>query len=176
MLWKWKPACDTASHSLILVKKKKNSEVLMRTWRNWNSPALLSGKWNDAAISYGKWFRNYHLKLPVWTSSSPPRYKFQRIEGRDPGTCTPVSIAALFRVAKKRASLVAQWGKNLAAIRETWVRFLGWKDPLEEGIATHPSILAWSLVGCSPWGGKESDTTDWLSTAQSLFNQSSQRR
>ena len=40
------------------------------------------------------------------------------------------------------ASLVAQLVKNLPAMRETWVRFLGWEDPLEEGMATHSSILA----------------------------------
>ena len=32
--------------------------------------------------------------------------------------------------------------KNLPAMQETWVRSLGWEDPLEEGMATHPSILA----------------------------------
>ena len=37
-------------------------------------------------------------------------------------------------------SLVAQTVKNLPAMRETWVRPLGWKDPLEEGKATHSSI------------------------------------
>ena len=40
------------------------------------------------------------------------------------------------------ASLVAQLVKNLPAKRETWVRSLGWEDPLEEGMATHSSILA----------------------------------
>ena len=39
-------------------------------------------------------------------------------------------------------SLVAQLVRNLPAMRETWVRSLGWEDPLEEGIATHSSILA----------------------------------
>ena len=38
-------------------------------------------------------------------------------------------------------SLVDQLVKNLPAMRETWVRFLGWKDPLEKGKATHASIL-----------------------------------
>ena len=38
--------------------------------------------------------------------------------------------------------LVAQLVKNLPAIRETWVRSLGWEDPLEKGMATHSSILA----------------------------------
>ena len=37
--------------------------------------------------------------------------------------------------------------KNLPAILETWVRSLGWEDPLEEGMATHSSILAWRI----PW-------------------------
>ena len=40
------------------------------------------------------------------------------------------------------ASLVAQMIKNLPAIWETWVRFLGWGYPLEEGMATYSSILA----------------------------------
>ena len=35
--------------------------------------------------------------------------------------------------------------KNLPAIRETWVRSLGWEDPLEEGMAAHSSILAWRI-------------------------------
>ena len=39
-------------------------------------------------------------------------------------------------------SLVAQLVKNLPAIRETWVRSLGWEDPLEKGKATHSSVLA----------------------------------
>ena len=35
--------------------------------------------------------------------------------------------------------------KNLLAMRETWVWSLGWEDPLEEGMATHFSILAWRI-------------------------------
>ena len=38
-------------------------------------------------------------------------------------------------------SLVAQMVKNLPAMWETWVQSLGWEDPLEEGMATHSSIL-----------------------------------
>ena len=45
------------------------------------------------------------------------------------------------------ASLVAQLAKNLPAVRETLVRFLGWEDPLEKGTSTHSSILAWRI----PW-------------------------
>ena len=46
-----------------------------------------------------------------------------------------------------RVSLVAQLVKNLPAMQETWVQSLGWEDPLEEGKATHSSILAWR----TPW-------------------------
>ena len=43
------------------------------------------------------------------------------------------------------ASLVAQMVKNLPAMQETWVQSLGWEDLLEEGRATHSSILAWRI-------------------------------
>ena len=43
------------------------------------------------------------------------------------------------------ASLVAQLVKNLPAMQETWVQSLGWEDALEEGMATHSSILAWRI-------------------------------
>jgi len=43
------------------------------------------------------------------------------------------------------ASLVVQTIKNLPAMWETWVQSLGWEDILEEGMATHSSILAWRI-------------------------------
>ena len=43
------------------------------------------------------------------------------------------------------ASLVAQMVKNLPAMQETWIRSLGWEDPLEEGMATDSSIPAWRI-------------------------------
>ena len=46
---------------------------------------------------------------------------------------------------KARASLAVQMVKNLPAIWETWVQSLGWEGPLEEGMATHSSILAWKI-------------------------------
>ena len=45
------------------------------------------------------------------------------------------------------ASLVAQLVKNPPAVQETWVRSLGWEDPLEKGKVPHSSILAWRI----PW-------------------------
>ena len=63
------------------------------------------------------------------------------------------------------AGLVAQLLKDLPGMQVTWVRFLGWEDPLEKEVAPHSSILAWRI----PWteepgrllsmGLQESDTT-----------------
>ena len=60
------------------------------------------------------------------------------------------------------ASVVAQLVKNPPAMGETWIRSLGWEDPLEKGKVTHSSILAWHGL-YHPWGLKESDTTEQLS-------------
>ena len=67
---------------------------------------------------------------------------------------------------------MAQTVKNLPAVRETWVQSLGWEDPLQKGMATHSSILAWTI----PWteepgrlqsmGLQESDTTEALTLQQ----------
>ena len=71
-----------------------------------------------------------------------------------------------------RASLVAELVKNPLEMRETWVQSLGWEDPLEKGIATHSSILAWRIHGLyRSWGCKDSDTTEWL-----LLNQECRHR
>ena len=55
---------------------------------------------------------------------------------------------------------MAQLVKNLPAMRETWVRSLGWEDTLEEGTSTHSSILAWRI----PW-------TEELGELQSMRSQ-----
>ena len=46
--------------------------------------------------------------------------------------------------------------KNLPALRETWVQFLGWEDPLEKGMATHYSILARRIPRTEEPGGLQS--------------------
>ena len=60
---------------------------------------------------------------------------------------TPQSTSFAWLLECRRASPVAQMVKNLPAIQETWVRSLGWEDPLEKGTTTHSSILAWRI----PW-------------------------
>ena len=63
--------------------------------------------------------------------------------------------------------------QSLPAMWESQVRSLVWEDPVEKEMATHFSLLAWrihgqrSLVGYSPWGHKESDTTERLTLSLS---------
>ena len=70
------------------------------------------------------------------------------------------------------ASLVAESVKNLPAMWETSVPSLGWEDPLEEGMVTHSSILAWIFLKTrGAWWAAvhrvtESNSTERLSTAQ----------
>ena len=55
-----------------------------------------------------------------------------------------------------RTSLVAQKVKNLPAMRETQVRFLGGEDPMEKGTATHSNILPWRIPWTEEPGGPQS--------------------
>ena len=63
--------------------------------------------------------------------------------------------------------------KNLPAMQETQVQPMNQEDPLEKGMATHTSLLAWRIPwteeagGYSPWGHKESDMTKWLTLPSS---------
>ena len=59
---------------------------------------------------------------------------------------------------------MGQLVKNLPTMWETRIQSLGWEDTLENGKATHSSILDWRIPWTlySPWGCKESDTTEWL--------------
>ena len=51
---------------------------------------------------------------------------------------------------------MAQTVKNLPVMQETWAQSLGWGDPLEEGIATHSSTLAWEIPWTEEPGGLQS--------------------
>ena len=55
-----------------------------------------------------------------------------------------------------RLRLVAQMVKRLSAMQETWVRSLGWEDPLEKEMAAHSSILAWRIPWTEEPGGLQS--------------------
>ena len=70
------------------------------------------------------------------------------------GRCTGEGIG--YPVQYSWASLVAQLVKNPPAVWEMWVRSLGQEDPLEKGIATHSSILAWRIPWTKETGGLQS--------------------
>ena len=63
--------------------------------------------------------------------------------------CLETSLASI-------GSLMAQLVKNLSAMQETRVQSLGWEDPLEKGMATHSSILAWRIPWTEEPGGLQS--------------------
>ena len=54
-------------------------------------------------------------------------------------------------------------------MQKTWVRSLGWEDPVEKRWVTHSSIRLENSMDYSPWGRKESDTTEWLSLSLSML-------
>ena len=72
--------------------------------------------------------------------------------------CTEISLSGhVFRVYYDiYPSLVAQTVKNLPSVQKTWLWSLGWEDPLEKGMATHSSILAWRIVWTEKPGGLQS--------------------
>ena len=67
-----------------------------------------------------------------------------------------ISVWSIFE--EKWASLVAQMIKNLPPMRETWVRSLGQENPLEKGMATHSSTLAWRIPWIEKPGGLQTHT------------------
>ena len=67
--------------------------------------------------------------------------------GSIPGSGRSAGEGISYPLQYSWVSFVAQLVKNLPAMGETWVRSLGWEDPLEKGKATHSSILAWRI----PW-------------------------
>ena len=62
-----------------------------------------------------------------------------------PGSVRPTGEGIGYPLQYSLASLVAQVVKNPPAKQETWVRSLGWEDPLEKGKATYSSILTWRI-------------------------------
>ena len=72
--------------------------------------------------------------------------------------------------------------KNMPVMQETWVWSLDQKDPLEKGMATHSSILAWRIPWTEEPGGlqsmrsKESHTTEWLALVCSSITKKKQNK
>ena len=81
-----------------------------------------------------------------------------------------VTIYRYLKIPSTRVSLVAQMVKNLPAVQETWVRSLGWEDPLEKGRATHSSILAWKVPWTVQSMGLQRVGHDWVTCTSLHFN------
>ena len=77
-----------------------------------------------------------------------PDLEFRVPGSAEPGlSCTICQFLTNWFCLRRWTSLVVQTVKNLPATQETWVQSLGWEHPLEKGMATHFSILAWRI----PW-------------------------
>ena len=101
-----------------------------------NQTTLLAGIWGPDSLSHS---------IAI---SGPPIFS-----SSEQSSCSSLYYIRFLRLRllklnlRTGASLVAQRLKHRPAMRETWVRSLGWEDPLEKEMATHSSILAWRV----PW-------------------------
>ena len=92
------------------------------------------------------------LSLAVsWASIVAQLVKESACNAADPGLIPGLGRSSAegtgYTLQYSWASLMTQLVKNPPAMWETWVRSLGWEDPLEKGTASHSSILAWRV----PW-------------------------
>ena len=95
------------------------------------------------------------LGFPGGSAGKESAYNAE-IPGSIPGSTKSTGEGIGYPLQYSWASLVAHLVKNLPAAWETWVRSLGWKDPLEKGKATHSHILAWRIPWTQEPGGLQS--------------------
>ena len=113
-----------------------------------------------------KWLASFWLLILKYPKTEI-KYKFlskknSGLKGLNlPAGLFILSLVTLQSVWFFGVSLVAQLVKTLPAMQETWVCSLAWEDPLEQGKATHSSILAWRIPGTVQSMGSQSQI--WLS-------------
>ena len=83
-------------------------------------------------------------------------HKLPLTDSRNKSWNSPLKHSTLGISTIQTGLLVAQTVSNTPAMRETWTPSLGWEDPLEEGMATHSSILAWKSLRTEEPGGLQS--------------------
>ena len=126
------------------------------------SPAC-TGEGNDNPLQYSC-LGNHRNRGAWWAAVYAVAQRWTRLKRLSSSSSSSSSYL--------RASLVALTVKNPPAVRETWVLSLGWEDPLEEGMATHSSILAWRIpmdrgaCQATVHGITMLDTTEQWNTAQ----------
>ena len=138
---------------LLSHKKEQNNTIC----NNMDGPRYCHTEWSksEKEISFDI---TYLWNLKKW-------YRWAYLQNRNSHRCRKQTYGY------QGASLTNQLVKNPPEMRETWIRSLGWEDPLEEGRATHSSILAWRIpMDRGVWWATvhwvpESDTTQRLNTA-----------
>ena len=106
---------------------------------------IIKSIWKQAKIAVGRIIQNLHMPSISTCLSYCPFMRWSKIiPPKDlvfiPGVCECITLLCMCW-----ASLVAQMVKCLPAMRETWVRSLGWEDPLDKDMAIHSSTLAWKI-------------------------------
>ena len=148
-------------------------------WSNkWESTSKL---WHYISDSKYTWVIIHHIQLHVSPDSSVGKESACNVgdPGLIPGLGSSIGegIGYPFQSFQYSwASLLAQMVKNPPAMLETWFQTLSWEDPLEEGLETHSSILAWKIpMDKGAWWATvhqvtESDTTERLSTVHHILS------
>ena len=125
----------------------KNLAAMTETWvqsLGWEDP------WRKGILQYSGLENSMdcivHEVAKSWTRLSDFLFYFPYHKINPFNMCSSVTFSIFTRLCNQGFS-VAQMVKNLPTMWETWVWYLGWEDPLEEGMVTHASILAWRI----PW-------------------------
>ena len=106
---------------------------------------LLPKKTLDACLKFWLYLRKPQLwGFPGDQDGKESAYNAENT-GLIPGSGDPLKKGEITHSQYSGAFLVAQSVKTPPAVRESWVRSLGWEDPVEEGMATQSSILAWRI-------------------------------
>ena len=163
LLWKeqvYAPKSSLNSIYKLSSGKKKMHEVWDFTKSNYN--------WSPLKAALSLIFSAWQSLTQLWQESACNTGD----PGLIPGSGRSAEEGIIYPLQYSWASLVVQLVKNLPIMWETWVWSLGWEDPMEKGNVTHSNILAWRIL-YSPWGSKESDTTERLSLTTILSETSS---
>ena len=163
LLWKW----VQIGKCKLSISYSALSMMCCSPWGHKESDTIEGLKWIELIVHWvpspENWSR-HNFFFSIYTRNNRKSFSdhievFSNVQQADVGS---LNVITLFEVI----SLVAHLVKNLPAMQETKVWFLGWEDPLEWEMATHFSILAWripwteELGGLQSMGSQESDTTE----------------
>ena len=127
-------------------RNRKYEQTSHKYWKwNWLKSSQQTELW-DLMVSQGNSIRHLEKGFPGGSAGKESTCNAGDTSSfPGSGRCAGEGIG--YPLQYSWASLVAQLVKNPPAMQETWVRSLGWEDPLEKEKATHSSVLAWRI----PW-------------------------